>query len=67
MTFVYKEYEDKKNGTGAMTTAKNKVFIELLLENCYLVGGMNFWWGDKNLMRNSTGGSIFPGGGMSKF
>ena len=32
MTFVYKEYE----GTGAMTTAKNKVFIGLLLENCYL-------------------------------
>ena len=32
-----------KNGTGAMATAKNKVFIELLLENCYLVGEMNFW------------------------
>ena len=28
-----------------MTTAKNKVFIELLLENCYLVGEMNFWLG----------------------
>ena len=34
-----------KNGTRAMTTAKNKVFIGLLLENCYLVGEMNFWWG----------------------
>ena len=28
-----------------MTTAKNKVFIELLLENCYLQGEMNFWYG----------------------
>ena len=28
----------KLNGTGAMTTAKKKVFIGLLLENCYLVG-----------------------------
>ena len=37
MTFVYKEYEDK-NGTRAMTTAKNKVFIGLLLEKFYLVG-----------------------------
>ena len=27
-----------------MTTAKNKVFIELLLENCYLVREMNFWY-----------------------
>ena len=26
------------NGTGAMTTAKNDVFIGLSLENCYLVG-----------------------------
>ena len=28
-----------------MTTAKNKVFIGLLLENFYLVGEMNFWCG----------------------
>ena len=29
-----------------MTTAKNKVFIELLLENCYLVWEIKFWlWG----------------------
>ena len=28
-----------------MTTAKNSVFIELCLENCCLVGGINFWWG----------------------
>ena len=36
-----------------MITAKNKVFIELLLDNCYLVRRMNFWWrgrGDKNLV-----------------
>ena len=47
-----------------MTTAKNKVFIGLLLENCYLVEGMNFWWrggGDKRRKER-----IFPGG-MSKF
>ena len=30
MTYVYKEYEIKiKNGTGAKTTAKNKVFSAL--------------------------------------
>ena len=66
MTFVYKEYEDKKYGTRAMTTAKNKIFIGLLLENCYLVGEMNFWWGerDKNLVRRkSNAGTIFPSGG----
>ena len=45
MNFVYKEYEGKKNVTRAMTTAKDKVFIGLLLENCYLVREMNFWWG----------------------
>ena len=43
MTFVYKVYEDQKNGTSAMTTAKNKVFIGLLLENCNLVGETTFW------------------------
>ena len=29
MTCVYKECEVKKNDTGAMTTAKNEVFIGL--------------------------------------
>ena len=44
-----------KNGTRAMTTAKNKVFIGLLLENCYLVGEMNVLWGeDKNLLRRKS-------------
>ena len=53
-----------------MTTAKNKVFIELLFENCYLVQEMNFWcggWGGgggaeggKNLvMRKSKWGENF--------
>ena len=47
-----------------MSTAKNKVFIELLLENCYLMGEINFWWGgDKTLVRRkSNEGRIFPGG-----
>ena len=35
------------NGLGAIITAKNKVFIGLLLENCYLDGQLNFWWGIK--------------------
>ena len=54
-----------KSGTRAMTTAKNKVFIGLLLENCYLVGEMNFWWGeDENLLRRKSNAErIFPGGG----
>ena len=39
-----KAKKKKKNGTRAMTTGKNEVFIGLLLENCYLVGQMNFWW-----------------------
>ena len=36
MTCVYKEYENK-NGTGAMTIAKNKVIIGLYHGKCYLV------------------------------
>ena len=51
-----------------MATARIKVFIGLLLENCYLEGEMNFWWGNINLVRRkSTGGRIFSDGGMSKF
>ena len=52
-----------------MTIAKNKVFIGLLLENCYLVGEMNFWWEeDENLLRRKSNAEIiFPGRGMSKF
>ena len=42
------EYKVKiKNWTGAMTTAKNEVFIRLLPENFYLVvGEINLWWGE---------------------
>ena len=56
-----------KNDTRVMATAKNKVFIGLLLENFYLVREVNFWWGDKNLVRRKSNVErIFPGGGMSK-
>ena len=35
----------KQNGTGTMTRAKNAVFIELKLKNCYLEGGgIKIWW-----------------------
>ena len=41
-----------------MTTDKNKV--ELLLENRYLVGEINFWWGrDKTLVRRKSNGAEF--------
>ena len=46
-----------KNGTRAMATAKNKVFIGLLLENCYLVREMTFWWG-KGGIKIWSGGSL---------
>ena len=61
MTFVHTEYEDKKNGTRAMNTAKNKVFIRLLFENCYLVGDELLVGGGKNLVRRkSSTERIFP-------
>ena len=44
-----------------MTTAKNEVFIGLQLENCYLVGGIKFWWGEP------TGEAFLHVGEMSKF
>ena len=42
MNCASKEYEIKTKMvyTWAMTTAKNAIFIELQLENCYLVGGV---------------------------
>ena len=44
MNCVSKEYGIlNRNGAGAMTTAKNAVFIGLQLENCCLVG-YDFWW-----------------------
>ena len=33
-----------------MTMAKNEVFIGLLDDNCYLVGGIKIWWGRFFLM-----------------
>ena len=44
-----------------MTTAKNKLFIELLLENCYFVGKIKIWWGGEGGADN--GGRLFTGGG----
>ena len=45
-----------------MTTVKNEVFIGLLHENCYLVGG------EKNLLGGRLRGqNSFRWGGMSKF
>ena len=28
-----------------MTTAKKEIFVGLSHENCYLVEGINLWWG----------------------
>ena len=50
-----------------MTAAKNEVFIGLSHTNCYLVEGINLWWGDKNLAAVSLLGQIFLSGGVSKF
>ena len=58
----------RQNGTGAMTTAKNKAFIGLQHENCYLVwgrmGGLTFGEGNENLVGESLLGGVFfqPGG-----
>ena len=49
-----------------MTTAENKLFIGILLENCYLVGEINFWLGGE-FDENFTGGEFFLAGRMSKF
>ena len=64
MTYLYKEY-DGKNGTGAMTTAKNKVFIELKHENSYLGGwGVEWIFGRaiKGWREESTGGTFLVRG-----
>ena len=42
MTFTYKEYKDKRKLVQEQWLQLNKVFIGVLLENCYLVGKMNF-------------------------
>ena len=41
-----------------MAAAKNPVFIGLYLENCCLVGGSTFGWGEKIWWGESTGGGM---------
>ena len=63
----------KQNGTGAMTTGKNDVFIGLQLENFYSVGeeegandfggeGKKIWWGggggEGDFFRGVGGGAL---------
>ena len=42
-----------------MTTAKNEVFIGLLQENCYIVGGMNLWRGKQKIGGGNLLGGLF--------
>ena len=72
MTFVYKEYDDKIKMAQEQWLQLKKVFIGLLLGNCYLVekmellaGGQKF--GEEELYLPRTEERSFPGGGMSKF
>ena len=40
-----------------MTTAINEVFVGLEPENfCLVVGEISLWWGNKNLVGDSTAG-----------
>ena len=39
MNCVQRVQNGNKNGTGAMATTKNEIFIRLEHENCYLVEG----------------------------
>ena len=65
MVFMYKDYEGKKNSTRAMTTAKIKILLDYYLKIIIQWGEkMNFWWGDKNLVRRKSNVErTFPGGG----
>ena len=38
MNCVQRVQNENKNGTGAMATTKNEIFIKLEHENCYFVG-----------------------------
>ena len=40
---------EKKNA-GATAVAKNELFIELLNEHFYLLGGMNLWLGGNQIL-----------------
>ena len=48
-----------------MTTPKNVAFIGLQLENCYLVGEIDFWWAGGGALLG-RGNSSRWGKGMSK-
>ena len=62
MSCVYVRVWSLKKWTGAMTTAKNEVFIGLQPENFYLVvGEISPWWGEQKF-----GGGVYLGE-MSKF
>ena len=62
MTCVSKEYKIKtKMVQEQWLQLKNNVFIGLQLENCYLVGGIKFWWGEP------TREAFLHVGEMSKF
>ena len=45
-----------------MTTAKNVVFIGLKLENCCLVGGIDFCWGGREEIKVWWDGGVYWGG-----
>ena len=44
MTCAQRLWRSNKNGTEAMNTSKNNIFIGLWPECCYLVGEINLWW-----------------------
>ena len=60
----------KQNGTGAMTTGKNDVFIGLQLENFYSAGeeeGANDFGGEGKKFGGGRGRFFQGGGGLNKF
>ena len=70
MTFTYKEYKDKRKVVQEQWLQLNKVFIGVLLENCYLVGKMNVWWGGGTKFGKEDvhrGENFFWWGGIANF
>ena len=53
---------ENENSIAAMTAAKNEVFFGLQHKNCYLVGGLTFGGGNKNLVGGLLGGDFFQMG-----
>ena len=47
-----------------MTIPKNVAFTGLQLENCYLVGEIDFWWAEVGLLGRENSSRL--GKGMSK-